>query len=152
MALISGRCAPPGKRMGHAGAIVNPGAEYGTYQSKRAALEAVGVPVVNSQYDLVEAVRKVLAGRTYFQPERYYARMTRIWEAPPPKPTWTTSITRVAPNQLAIRGIPMQELIQERSILEVAALLVTGSLPTTAGLERLDAIARAAGHAARPGY
>src|SRR4030043_938319 len=118
VALISGAHAPEGKTMGHAGAIVTPGLETGTFVSKKKALEAAGVPVVNSQLDLIEVVKTKLKGKTYFSPERYYARMKSIWDAPPPKPSWTTFVTKVEPNHLVVRGYRVQDLIERASLVE----------------------------------
>jgi succinyl-CoA synthetase alpha subunit len=144
VALISGRCAPAGKTMGHAGAIVAPGTDYGTFESKRRALTDAGVTVVNGQHELIDAVKRHLGGRTYFLPERYYERMKAVWEAPPPKPSWTTAITRIAPNEIVVRGRPLAKLIGRRSIVETTALLVTGTFPKKAERERLDRLARRA--------
>lgn len=136
VALISGANAPEGKTMGHAGAIVAPGQEYGTFKSKKKALEEVGVIVVNSQYDLINAVQKKLNGKTYFDVSRYYEKMKTTWDEPPKKPSWGTLITRVAPNSLLISGYPLEELIANLSLLEIAHLIVKLELPDDKTLKR----------------
>jgi len=55
-AYIAGRTAPPGKRMGHAGAIISQG--RGTAESKLRALENAGVPVA----DIPEKVPELIKG------------------------------------------------------------------------------------------
>jgi succinyl-CoA synthetase alpha subunit len=58
IAFIAGQSAPPGKRMGHAGAIISSGS--GTAEEKIAAFERVGVPVARSPVELPELVKKML--------------------------------------------------------------------------------------------
>lgn len=59
VAFVSGRTAPVGKRMGHAGAIIS--GNTGTAQGKVDALQAAGVPVAETIFDIPTLVQAALA-------------------------------------------------------------------------------------------
>ena len=61
VAFIAGRASPPGKKMGHAGAIVM--GDVGTYASKRAALERAGVEVLDTPSDVGAVIDRALGMR-----------------------------------------------------------------------------------------
>jgi succinyl-CoA synthetase alpha subunit len=80
VAFIAGRTAPPGKRMGHAGAIISGG--RGTAEEKIAAFKAVKVPVAEVPADIpgLLAKRLAAAGR------KSAARSAQKKRTPAPKP------------------------------------------------------------------
>ena len=59
---IAGRTAPPGKRMGHAGAIISGG--KGTAEEKVAAMENANIEVAESPADMGTAIKRAMEGRS----------------------------------------------------------------------------------------
>ncbi|MCC6062012.1 MAG: succinate--CoA ligase subunit alpha [Desulfurococcales archaeon] len=56
IAFIAGKTAPPGKRMGHAGAIITMG--MGSAESKIKAFESVGIPVASTPMQIADLAKK----------------------------------------------------------------------------------------------
>ncbi len=59
---IAGRSAPEGKRMGHAGAIIEGG--MGTAQSKMDAMEAAGIAMATLVTDIPALLKKAMAAKS----------------------------------------------------------------------------------------
>ncbi|MGH1488806.1 MAG: succinate--CoA ligase subunit alpha [Acidimicrobiales bacterium] len=60
VSFLAGSASPPGKRMGHAGAIVD--GDTGTYASKKAALTEAGVTVVDVPWQIPAVIADALGG------------------------------------------------------------------------------------------
>jgi succinyl-CoA synthetase alpha subunit len=82
---IAGRTAPPGKRMGHAGAVISGGS--GTAEAKLEAMRAAGITAVDAPHLLGRATRDVLSRRGRArakEPEKGAAPAARKAPATPP--------------------------------------------------------------------
>jgi succinyl-CoA synthetase alpha subunit len=64
---IAGRTAPPGKRMGHAGAVISGG--MGTAEAKMDAMREAGITVVDSPHLLGRAMKDAMARRGRVKPK-----------------------------------------------------------------------------------
>jgi succinyl-CoA synthetase alpha subunit len=107
VAFIAGQTAPPGKRMGHAGAIISGGT--GTAADKIAALNKVGVPVAGSPTEIPQLLKdlmskkKVTSGKSKTTTRKATSkkatvrRTTRVTTKPKTRKTATKPATKKKP-------------------------------------------------------
>jgi succinyl-CoA synthetase alpha subunit len=86
---ICGQTAPPGRRMGHAGAIISGGS--GTAAEKMAAMRRAGIAVVKSPAEMGEALERALGAGARAR------RPTAGLRAPKKRPTERTAASREKP-------------------------------------------------------
>jgi len=105
VAFIAGQTAPPGKRMGHAGAIISGGT--GTAAEKMAAFQDVGVPVARIPSEIPSLVRELLGRRRARRKSAATRRPNGNGARPAPRKTAARSTARAnhkATRPAAARG------------------------------------------------
>jgi succinyl-CoA synthetase alpha subunit len=135
IAYIGGKAAKSGTRFSHAGAIIEGG--RGTHASKVARLREVGAHIVEAFGDIPRVTAEVLKSRS----------VAAVAKPAKPKPDdeegdlhWKTAITKVAPNEIRLRGYRIDELMGQVSFSQAIYLAITGQLPTPEVGRVLDAI------------
>lgn len=81
---IAGRTAPPGKRMGHAGAVISGGND--TAEAKMEAMREAGITVVDGPHLLGKAMKEALSRKSRAKPSRPAPPPARA-ATPAPRPT-----------------------------------------------------------------
>lgn len=128
IAYIGGKAAKAGTRFSHAGAIIE--GNVGTHAGKVAALREAGATVVDSFGELPAAVAGVLRARSS------RSLMTEAER----KAVWTTAITKIEPNKVAVRGHDIATLMGNTSFGATVYLILTGRKPDEMTGRLMDAI------------
>jgi len=128
IAYIGGKAAKAGTRFSHAGAIIE--GNVGTHAGKVAALRDAGATVVDSFGELPAAVASLLRARNS------RSLMTDAER----KAVWTTAITNIEPNKVAVRGHDIASLMGNTSFGAAVYLILTGNLPDERTGRLMDAI------------
>lgn len=127
-AYIGGKAATAGTRFSHAGAIIE--GNKGTHAGKVAALREAGVTVVDSFGQLPDTVAALLRAR---------GSKSMMTDAEK-KAVWTTAITKIEPNKVAVRGHDIADLMGKVSFGAAVYLILTGKLPGEKVGRLMDAI------------
>jgi succinyl-CoA synthetase alpha subunit len=114
IAYIGGKAAKAGTRFSHAGAIIE--GNTGTHVGKVTALRNAGATVVDTFGDLPEAVVGILRSRN----------SKSLMSDTDRKAVWTTAITKIEPNKVAVRGYDIAELMGKTSFGAAVYLILTG--------------------------
>jgi succinyl-CoA synthetase alpha subunit len=128
IAYIGGKAAREGTRFSHAGAIIEGG--RGTHAGKVKALREAGASVVDAFGELPGAVVTIL---------KQIKGQSLMSEADK-KAVWHSGITRIQPNNVAVRGYDIAELMGHVSFGAAVYLILTGELPSPAIARLMDAI------------
>jgi succinyl-CoA synthetase alpha subunit len=128
IAYIGGKAATGGTRFSHAGAIIE--GNRGTHAGKVTALRNAGATVADAFGDLPQAVVSVLRARNS------RSLMTDAEK----KAVWTTAVTKIEPNRVAVRGHDIADLMGHVSFGAAVHLILTGRMPNEKVGRLMDAI------------
>jgi succinyl-CoA synthetase alpha subunit len=128
VAYIGGKAARAGTRFSHAGAIIE--GNKGTHAGKVAALRGAGATVVDAFGELPDAVVGVLRAKN----------SRSLMSDAERKAVWTSAVTRIRPNEVAVRGRDIASLMGSVSFGSAVYLILTGNLPTEPVGRLMDAI------------
>lgn len=127
-AYIGGKAAKAGTRFSHAGAIIE--GNRGTHAGKVAALRGAGAVVVDAFGELPGAVAGMLSKK---------GSRSLMSEAEK-RAVWTTGITKIEPNKVAVRGRDIADLMGKASFGATVYLILTGQMPDERVGRLMDAI------------
>ena len=133
IAYIGGKAATSGTRFSHAGAIIE--GNRGTHAGKVKALREAGAVVVESFGELPGAVVERL--RTSGRDGGPSASLMTEAER---KAVWTTAVTRIRPNSVAVRGHDIAGLMGKVGFGAAVYLILSGELPDERVGRLMDAI------------
>ena len=136
IAYIGGRAAKSGTRFSHAGAIIEGG--RGTHASKVARLREVGATIVDAFGDIPRVTAEVLKTHPVYPVAKPMPAQSREDEADTLH--WKTAITKIAPNEIRLRGYRLDELMGSITFSQAIYLALTGKLPSAAVGQVLDAL------------